>query len=147
MTERKGKPAPQEFVVTSSQIKWLVGILATVITIVVGWFAVWDRIDSHWRLESVQAANDKRIDADIVAAKAKAEQDTKLLAQKAEIGRAWVRLSVIETKAYTAAGFARICRALKLPVEECEKQKEEAAAFKAEATAAKTEALNAGKER
>lgn len=158
MTARKDKPPPQEFVISAGMIKWTVGIVGGILTVVVAWFAVWDRIDSHWRLESVQAANDKRIDADLKATKdkaaddfkiavAKAEQDTKALAQRAEVGRAWVRASVIETKAYTAAGFARICRALKLPAEECDKQKEEAAQFKVEATAAKTEALTAGKDR
>ena len=147
MTAHKAKPPPQEFVISAGMIKWTVGIVGAILTCIVAWFAVWDRIDSHWRLESVQAANDKRIDADILAAKLKAEQDTKSLAQKAEVGRAWVRASVIETKAYTAAGFARNCRALKLPAEECEKQKEEAASFKTEATAAKQDALNAGKDR
>lgn len=143
----KRKPPAQEFTISAGLIKWAVGIIGALLTCVVAWFAVWDRIDSHWRLETVQAANDKRIDADIKQARDKADGDTKALAKSAEVGRAWVRSSIIETKAYTAAQFARLCRALKLPGEECDRQKNEADQFRLEAADAKREALNAGKEK
>lgn len=143
----KRKPPPQEFTISAGFIKWAVGIVATILTCVVAWFAVWDRIDNHWRLETVQTATDKRIDADIKAARDKADTDIKVLAKSAEIGRAWVRSSVIETKAYTAAQFARFCRALKLPGDECDRQKTEADQFRQEAADAKREALNTGKEK
>ncbi len=143
----KRKPAPQEFTVSASFIKWMVGIVVLILGGVVSWFAVWDRIDSHWRLETVQALNDKKVDDQIKQAREKAEADTKALAKNADVGRAWVRSSVIETKAYTAAQFARICRALKLPGDECERQKAEADQFRIEASDAKRDALNAGKEK
>ncbi len=146
---RAAQPAQPaaEFTISSNLIKWTVGIVGALLSVVVAWFAVWDRIDSHWRLETVQAANDKRIDNDIKSAVQKAEQDTKAMATKAEVGRAWVRSSVIETKAYTASGFARICKALKIPGDECEHQKTEAEQFRVEAADAKRDALNAGKEK
>ena len=143
----KRKPPPQEFTISAGLIKWAVGIIVLILGGVVSWFAVWDRIDSHWRLETVQAANDKRIDADIKQAREKAENDTKALARNAEVGRAWVRSSIVDTKAYTAAQFARICHALRLPAEECERQKVEADQFRQEAADAKREALVTGKEK
>lgn len=152
--KKSPEPPPKEFTVSAGMIKWLVGFLGGVVVLIGGWFVIWDRIDTHWRLEQVQSAKDKeaaaeirRIDADVKAAREKAETDTKLLAKKAETGRAWVIWSVQDTKAYTAAQFARVCRALKLPPDECARQDGDAQLFRQDATNAKHEAADAGKEK
>jgi hypothetical protein len=144
MTTRKKTtqaPAPQEFTISAGMIKWAVGIIGGVLTVLVAWFAVWDRIDTHWRLESVasqkekeQATHDKQVDLQIQS-----------VAKRAEIGRAWVIYNVADGKAYTAAQFARICRALTLPADECARQDADALGFRQEATEAKRQAAEAGK--
>lgn len=145
MTTRKKPVAqlepPQEFTVSAGMIKWGVGIIGGLLTVLVAWFAVWDRIDTHWRLESVasqkekeQATHDKQVDMQI-----------QQVAKRAEVGRAWVLFSVADGKAYTAAQFARICRALRLPSDECIRQDADAQAFRQESIEAKRQAAEAGK--
>jgi hypothetical protein len=139
-------PAKQEFTISAGMIKWLAGFVGLVLTAVVAWFAVWDRIDTHWRLETVQAARDKDTATQIAAVKDKAEADTKALAKKAEVGRAWLFYGLADGKAYTAAQFARVCKALKLPADDCERQKEDATRFQRDADAAKQTAAATGKD-
>jgi dipeptide/tripeptide permease len=132
---------PQTFEISIGMVKWIVGFAVTGVGLVTGWFVVWDRIDGHWRQESVQIAKDreseakeKQIHAEIAA-----------VSKKAEVGRAWVLWSVQDTKAYTAAQFAMICRALKQP--ECAQKDTDAAQFRQDASEAKRSASEAGKDK
>ncbi len=147
-------PARQEFVISAGLIKWAISIGGGLVVLIGGWFVIWDRVDTHWRLEQVQAAKDKeyaaevkRLDNDVKAAREKAESDTKILAKKAETGRAWVLWGITDTKAYTASQFVRICHALKLPNEECARQEAEASAFRQEAADNKRTAQTTGQDK
>lgn len=169
-------PPKQEFTISASMLKWTVSLVAALFAAVAGYWVIADRVDQHWRLEQVQAAKDKeyaaeikRVDAeakiarekaeadvkaarekaegDTKAAREKAESDTKVLAKKAESGRAWVVWSITDTKAYTATKFAKVCKALKLPSDECATWDDDSRAFKLEATDKKHEAENSSKEK
>jgi len=141
------QPIIKQITIGAGALKWTIGVVGSLLVAIVAWFAVWDRIDTHWRLETVQAATDKRVEANIAAVKDKADADTKTIARRAEIGRAWVLSAVAETKAYTAAQFARICRPLKLAPDECSRQDADATQFRQEAMEAKRAASDAGKDK
>lgn len=158
-------PPKQEFTISASMLKWTVSLVAALFAAVAGYWVIADRVDQHWRLEQVQAAKDKeyaaeikRVDADVKAAREKAEidtkaarekaeSDTKVLAKKAESGRAWVVWSITDTKAYTATKFAKVCKALKLPSDECASWDDDSRAFKLEANDKKHDAENSSKEK
>lgn len=145
---------PKEFTISAGMIKWVVSVVGSLIVLVGGWFVVWDRIDTHWRLEQVQAAKDKeyaaelhRIDNDVKAAKEKAEADTKLLAKKAEVGRAWVVWSIVDTKADISTKLVALCKGLKLSQSECDRWAEDARRAASEAERKKSAAEDSSKEK
>ncbi len=129
----------QTFEVSIGMVRWVVGAVVTVIAALTGWFVVWDRIDGHWRQESVQIAKDKEAEAK----EKQLRSEIAAVNKKAEVGRAWVLWSVQDTKAYTAAQFAMICRALKQA--ECAQKDNDAAQFRQDASEAKRSASEAGK--
>lgn len=154
------RPAPsgRDFTITAGTIKWVVGVILGFGALVTLYWQGSDRVtsalDARWRLEQVQASKDKefaaemkRVDSDIKSAREKEEQDIKALAKKAEVGRAWVLWRVIDGNANTAASFARICRALKLPADECARQDSDALMVRQEAAEAKRAATDAGKDK
>ncbi len=138
---------PTEFTVSSKFIGWAIGVLAGLLGAIIAWNQLWDRIDSRWRLETIQAAQDKKIAADIAAVKDKAETDTKRLAQRAEQGRAWLFWSITDSKAQSADQWATVCASLKLPVDTCGKFKQNAENLRQEALAAKRDATDASKDK
>ncbi len=128
--------APQEFVISSGMIKWVVSIVGGLLVAYTGWKVVWDDIRTYWRLETIQQAKDK-------------ETETKLkaVAQRAEVGRAWVFYSIADAKAFNAQQWATFCKALKLPSDACDQLKEQARQYHEEAVAAKSSANEAGKDK
>lgn len=128
-------------------IKWGLSAVAAVLGVIVVWWQVWDRIDAHWRLETVQAAQDKALKADIQAAKDKADADVKELARRAEVGRAWLFWSVTDGKAVNTSQWAELCKFLKRPGDVCVKYEQDAAAYRQEAVEAKRAATAAGREK
>lgn len=127
-------------------IKWVAGVLSGIFALIVGWFAVWDRIDSRWRHESVQAAQDKATAAEIKALADKAEAADKELARRAEAGRAWVFWSVIDSKAVNSSQWAELCKYLKRPGDVCARFEAEAQQYRQEATDAKRAAQAVGRD-
>ena len=68
-----------QIVFSGRSIKWIVGLIGTALVAIIGWLTLWDRVDARWRHESVQAAQDRAIAAEIAAAREKAASDTKAL--------------------------------------------------------------------
>jgi hypothetical protein len=165
----KRKAIPAEFTVSSKFIGWAIGAVAGLLGALVAWNQVWDRFETHWRLEKTQSIQDAKVaadiqavkdkteadvkavkektDADIKAAKEKAESDTKRLAQRAEQGRAWLFWSITDSKAQSADQWATVCASMKLPAETCLKFKETAKKLETEASLAKKDAVDAGKDK
>lgn len=141
------EPPPKEFTISASLIKWAIGAVAGLLTAIVTWFAVWDRIDTHWRLETIQAAQDKKIEADIKSAREKADADTKRLAQRAEVGRSWLFYAVVDGKALTASYMLEMCKAMKRPEEVCSRFAKDETKFTQQAEQARSAAAEAGKEK
>lgn len=157
----------QEFAITPVMIKWTAGLVAAVLAAIVSWYVIWDRIDAHWRLESIQAAKDKEIEAKVNAQKTeieakvlaqKTEVDVRLKAQhdesekglkqmavRAEVGRAWLFWSMTDLKAEQRERYVQLCKFLKWPSAECEKAQLEAVRARQEEMDAKRSAQNAGK--
>ena len=137
-------PEPAGIRVTPSMAKWVVGFLGAVLTMVLAWWAVSDRIvtslDARWRLEQVQAAKDK----EQAQHDKQVDDQIKNVAKRAEVGRAWVMFNVIDGTAKTAATFTRLCKGLKLAPETCNEFAEEARGAKVDAAAAKAAASAAG---
>lgn len=150
---RKPAPARQqarrsdEFVVSSRMIRWAIGFVGAALAAIVAWFTIWDRIDSHWRLETVQKAQDAKQKAELDALRDKTDSDMKQLAKRAEVGRAWVLWSVMDSKATNATQFSEICKSLKRPGEVCAKYEQDAVQFRQEASDAKRAAQDAAKEK
>jgi hypothetical protein len=130
-----------------SFIKWAIGVAAGLVGLVVAWNSLVDRIENHWRLESIQTAKDAKVDADIKAARDKAEQDTKALARRAEVGRAWLFYSLGDFRANSSQQWAQVCPALKQPREVCERWAADAMQARQEAAEAKRSATDAGKDK
>ena len=142
---RRKADAEPSFVFTSGQVKWALGLLAGLAALIIGWQQVWERFETHWRLETIQASQDKRIDADIKAVREKAEADTKALARRAEVGRAWLFYSIGDFRADNSQQWAQVCPALKQPPEVCAKWLADAQQYRQEAADAKRQATEAGK--
>ena len=134
---RKSRPpkiAAEPFVITASMIKWLVGVIGGIVVAYAGWKVVWDDIRTYWRLEQVQQQKDKET-----------EQKLKTIAQKAEVGRAWVFFSITDFKAEWREQQVDDCRSKK--GNDCARLSEKAAAARTEAAAAKAAALETGKDK
>lgn len=132
------------FSISSRNFKWTIGVLATLIGIYLGWQQAWERYEAHWRLESVQSAKDKQIETQMKAIEEKAAAETKALARRAEVGRAWLLYSLGDFRADNGQQWAQVCPALKQPPEVCEKWRADAAAARQEATEAQRAARAAG---
>jgi hypothetical protein len=128
-------------------IKWAIGVVAGLFAAIVAWNSLVDRIENHWRLESIQTTKDAKVDADIKSARDKAEQDTKALARRAEVGRAWLFYSLGDFRANNSQQWAQVCPALKQPREVCERWAADAAQHRQEAAEAKRSATDAGKDK
>lgn len=140
-------PARDGFTLTSKQISWIIGTLASLFALFYGWTQVWDRIEAHWRLESIQAARDKQIDAAIASVKEKADADTKALAKRAEVGRSWLFYNLSDFRADNSQQWAQVCTALKQPAEVCAKWQSDAMQLRQEAQEAKRAASDTGREK
>jgi len=145
-------PTAKDFRVTANTIKWIVGCILGVGSLLFLYWAVTDKLDARWRLEQVQAAKDKeyaaelkRVDSEVKAARDKAELDTKALAAKAEQGRAWLQWSVVDTRADISTKLALLCRGLKLTQSECDRWADDARRTQDEAARKKTAAEESGK--
>lgn len=134
------------FAVNSRQLKWVLGILTSIIAVYFGWQQAWDRYEAHWRLESVQAAKDKQIEAQMKAIEDKATAENKALARRAEVGRAWLFYSLGDFRADNSQQWAQVCSALKQPPEVCEKWKADAQTARQEAAEARRAATATGKD-
>lgn len=146
MAKRKPKPdAEPSFTFTSGQVKWVIGILAGLFGLYVAWVQIWDRFEAHWRLESVQAAKDKQLDAQMKAIEDKAASDAKVIARRAEVGRAWLFYNLSDFRADNSQQWAQVCTALKQPPEVCQKWQADAAQLRQESVDAKRQANEAGK--
>lgn len=126
-------------------IKWAAGAIGALLGALVAWFAVWDRIENHWRLETIQATRDKQLDAEIKATRDKADADTKALAKRAEVGRSWLFYNLSDFRADNSQQWAQVCTALKQPPEVCSKWQADASQLRQEATEARRAASDAGK--
>lgn len=135
------------FAVTSRQIKWAIGLLGGIVGLYLGWQQVWDRFDAHWRLESIQATQDKSVQIQMKAIEDKASAETKAIARRAEVGRAWLLYSLGDFRADNGQQWAQVCPALKQPPEVCEKWKQDAQQARQEAMDAKRQANEAGKDK
>lgn len=142
---RRADDAEPSFVLTSGQLKWALGVLAALFGVYLAWTQIWDRFETHWRLETIQSARDKQIDSEIKATKDKAEADTKQLARRAEVGRAWLFYSLGDFRADNSQQWAQVCPALKQPPEVCAKWAADAQQYRQEAADAKRAATESGK--
>lgn len=145
--KRRAAPADDDpgFTISPRFIKWALGAVGTLLGVLVAWFAVWDRIENHWRLETIQATRDKQIDAEIKNVREKAEADTKAIAKRAEIGRSWLFYNLSDFRADNSQQWAQVCTALKQPPEVCAKWQSDAAQLRQEAADAKRSANETGK--
>lgn len=133
------------FTFTSGQVKWVVGILGGLLALFLAWDQVWQKIEAHWRLEAVQAAKDKQLDTQMKSIEDKAANDSKQIARRAEIGRAWLFYNLSDFRADNTQQWAQVCTALKQPPEVCQKWQADAAQLRQEAADAKRQANEAGK--
>ena len=151
-------PSVRDFAGTVTIIKWVAGVVGGLALMAGAYWAASDRVmsaaDARWRLEQVQAAKDKedaaekrRIDAEIKATREKSEADIKALAKKAETGRAWVQFSVIDSKADVSTKLVKICKGLKLPAEECSSWADDAKETREEAAMKKRAAEDSSREK
>lgn len=143
--KRRDNNAEPSFMFTSGQLKWALGVLAGLFGLYLAWTQIWDRFEAHWRLETIQTVRDKQIDSEIKATKDKAESDTKALARRAEVGRAWLFYSLGDFRANNSQQWAQVCPALKQPREVCEKWAADAQQYRQEAADAKRQATESGK--
>lgn len=128
-------------------VKWGIGVITGMFGLFLAVLAVWDRVESHWRLESIQKSNDQKIAADFKAARDKSDADNKALARRAESGRAWLFWSVADAKAVNASQWAELCKFLKRPGDMCARYERDAEQYREEAAAAKRAAQDVGKEK
>lgn len=121
------EPQPVDVVHVASSIKWVIGAVGAVLGLLVAWYIVQDRIDSHWRLETVQTVKDKEVEVKL-----------RTLAQKAEVGRAWLFVAITDFKADWREQQADDCREQKKP--NCARSESAALQARAEAQDAKRNA-------
>lgn len=137
VTIRTAEPKPpQEFVISAGMIKWAVGVIGGLFVAYAGWKVVWDDIKTYWRLEAVQQAKDKETEVKL-----------KAIAQRADVGRAWLFYSIADAKAFNAQQWATFCKALRLPQDACDQLRDQSKQYHDEANQAKSDANAAGKEK
>lgn len=140
-------PTSNDFAISARVLWWVGGGIGALLVGVVSWFTIWDRIDTHWRLESIQTAKDKEIAATVQAARDKAESDVKQLTRRAEVGRAWLFWSINDSKADNAGRWSEACKVLKWPQQICSRYEADAMRYRQEEIEAKRTATEAGKDK
>lgn len=159
MTTRKKKPVEEDDDPTISprQLKWLLWVAGAVLGLLLVWWQVWDRVESHWRREEVQKAIDAKVAAEIVAAKEKAASDLAAVDKKATDAlsdhlkadarsRAWTLFAIQDFRAAAETRWAEECIAKKLPADVCRDLDRKATASRQQAQEARTRAMEASKE-
>jgi hypothetical protein len=166
MTKRRAAPQraavrepPREGVsISPAAIKWIAGTLAAIFAAVVAWWQIWDRVDNHWRLETIQKAQDDKLAADVKAAREKAEADVKATEAKikAELAThkerdasssAWTLYVIQDFRAAVESKWASDCIRNKAPVDICREQDRKAQEASAQASNLKAQAQQASKEK
>jgi hypothetical protein len=127
-------------------IRWGLSVFASILGIAYAWHQGWEKVESHWRLESVQAAQDRATAAAIKAVEDKADAADKELARRAEVGRAWVFWAVVDSKATNSSQWAELCKYLKRPGDVCARFEAEAQQYRQEAIDAKRTAQAIGRD-
>jgi hypothetical protein len=129
MTKPKAPPPPAQPVdvvhVSAGLIKWVAGFFAALFAAIVGYFAIWDRVDAHW----------------LTTNKFKQHQSTD--GQKF----AWIIFSIQDFRAAAAAKWAEDCRNQKRPESECARLEREANSLTQQALDLKKEAAATTKEK
>lgn len=128
-------------------IKWGVGLLASLLAGLVAWFTVWDRIDTHWRQETVQKAQDQKIEATVKAVADKAATDLESHKTAEARRSAWTLWFIQDFRAAAEMKWAEDCASAKKPADVCREYERRAAATAREADNLKAAAKDASKEK
>ncbi len=142
------KPEPQrEFTISASAIKWTAGVGASLLAALVAWFTVWERIDTHWRQESVQKAQDQKIEAQVKAVGDKAATDLEIHKTAEARRSAWTLWFIQDFRAAAERKWAEDCIGAKKPSDVCREYQHRADATAREADSLKSVAKEASKEK
>lgn len=146
MTAKK-KPAEQEDITISpAMLKWIVGVVGGLLAALVLWWQVWDRIDSRWRLETIQKAKDDQADAAIKGVEAKAAADLAKHKEADRRGDAWTLFVIQDFRAAAETKWAEDCTKEKRPADVCRELDRKATDSRQRATELRGAAMAASKE-
>lgn len=151
MTARK-KPAVEpvddgrEFTVTPAMLKWGFGVMTALLGAFILWTQAWEKIDSRWRLESIQKANDAKVSAEISAIDKKAVDALSDHVKADNRSRTWTLFVIQDFRAAAETRWAEECVDKKRPADVCRELDRKATESRARAAEMRSKAMEASKE-
>lgn len=133
--------------ISPAAIKWIVGTLAALFAAIVAWWQIWDRVDNHWRLESIQKAQDDKAAAEIKAVREQTKAELLVHKDRDASSSAWTLYVIQDFRAAVESKWASDCLRNKAPLDICREQDRKAQEASTQASNLKAQAQQISKEK
>jgi hypothetical protein len=147
MPARRQPPSSAGFTISPATVKWGLSGVAALFAALVGYWQVMDRIDNHWRLESIQRAKEAQDAAELKALRDKLEAELREHKGNDVRTAAWTIWLIQDFRAAAEQKWAKDCVHLKYDAGMCSELEQQAAETRRQAIESKHKAEDVSKEK